>query len=109
MKSHRTQHKTLKEPPETTPASVIFIKRTPHGELTRRIKKVEKDLEGTLNKRVKIVKINGPQLVRLLTRSDPWAGEDCSQPQCIVCTKDEDKTPNCQQTNLTYKTSCKIC
>ena len=67
------------------------------------------NLEGTLNKRVKVVEKNGPQLVRLLTKSDHWASEDCNRPQCIVCTKDEDKTPNCQQTNLTYRTSCKLC
>ena len=109
MRGHRTQYKTQKEQPEKTQASVIFIKRTPHGELARRIKKAEKDLDGTLNKRVKVVERNGPQLVRLFTRSVPWAGEDCNRPQCKVCTKAEDKTPNCEQKNLTYKTSCKIC
>ena len=54
-----TRHKrTQKTQPQAqgvnhdkTPASVCFIKRTPHGELANRIKKVEQELGGTFSTR----------------------------------------------------------
>ena len=56
-----------------------------------------------------MIEQNGPQLVRILTRSDPWANEKCERPQCVVCSMEDEKTPNCEQSNLTYRTSCRLC
>ena len=66
-------------------------------------------MTGTTSIKVKIIEQNGPQLQRLLTRSDPWAGGECNRDNCAICTQDWDSKPNCRQTNTTYRTICQLC
>ena len=94
---------------EKEPSSILFVKRTPRGALATALKEDEETLSKVLKKRVKIVERNGTQLQHLLTRSDPWAGADCGRPSCTVCCQEEEVTPNCRQSNITYRTVCRLC
>ena len=87
----------------------MFINRTPRGALAAALKAEEDKLSVVMKKNIKIIERNGTQLQRLLTRADPWSGEDCGRQDCTVCSQPEDKTPDCRMTNLTYRTVCRLC
>ena len=91
------------------PASIIFVKRTPGGELATRLKTLERELGKHFRRTIKVIERNGVQLQRVLTKSDPWSGVKCARPTCTVCRREEEKTPTCSTSNITYKNSCKIC
>ena len=82
---------------ERRPSYVFYVRRTPGGELGSRLTKCEAQLSKTLRKKIKVVERNGSQLQALLTKSDPWAGEKCTRPNCKVCDLPEEKTPNCRR------------
>ena len=67
------------------PNSLIFIDRTKDGELTRRLRKIETDLQRTLGDKIKIVEKAGDPLKNMLWKADPWDGSDCWDPGCKVC------------------------
>ena len=62
-----------------------------------------------MRNKIKILEKNGPQLQMLLTKSDPWVEDKCCRTRCEVCDQEGDRTPYCRQTNLTYKSTCRIC
>ena len=94
---------------ERQPAAVLFVKRTPNGSLATELKQAEFNLSKTFIKKVKIVERNGTQLQALLTRADPWGEDSCVREDCMVCTHNMDKTPNCRTKNLTYRSTCRLC
>ena len=102
-----TSHSSKRD--ERQPSAVLFVKRTPQGALTSELRRIEADLSKTLTRKVKVVERCGTQLQALLTRSDPWSDEDCTRESCVVCTMPQEKTPNCRQVNLTYRTTCRLC
>lgn len=73
------------------------------------VKKVERELGNTLLKKVKVVEGNSTHLQHTLTKQDPWNGEDCERPSCVICTSYGDKKPDCRTRNTTYRTTCKLC
>lgn len=81
----KMRQKPKPEQPKKTPASIIFVKRTPGGKLATDLKQVERDLSKTLNQHVKVIERNGIQLQRLVTKVDPWAGGHCGREACTVC------------------------
>ena len=62
-----------------------------------------------MSKKIKIIERSGSQLNRLLTKSDPWGAEDCKRESCKVFNQEDTETPYKRRTNLTYKSSCRLC
>ena len=52
---------------------------------------------------------SGTQLSRILCQRNPWAGEDCSRPDCLVCGDGEAGGGDCRRRNITYITTCITC
>ena len=99
--------------PKNNVISVMFVPYTVGGELARRLREEESKLEDQTGYRIKIVERTGSRLVDLLHRSNPWQGEDCRRPGCLLCTTktktgkylDQDCTKRC----LVYETWCLTC
>ena len=54
------------------------------GELARRLREVEKEQEKSTGFRTKIVERSGMRLVDMLHRANPWQGQDCRRPKCLL-------------------------
>ena len=104
----RKRDTTTKNNEEKPPTTVIFVPRTPHGELARLLRDVEAEMQKFTKTRVKIVEETGDMVKSLVTRSNPWAGEKCSRGDCPVCSYGE-KQGDCRKRNLVYKTQCLVC
>ena len=98
----------VKSGANTTPLAVLFVPRTPNGELAKKLRQAEEDIEKLTGDRIKIVEKAGIMLKRVLHKSNPWAGGPCSRPDCLVCSH-EKGGGNCQKRNITYKTECQSC
>ena len=73
------------EAKEDRTVAVMFVPYTVDGELARRLREAEKELGKQTGVKLKIVERGGNKLVDLLHRSDPWQGQDCQRPQCLLC------------------------
>ena len=65
-------------------AAVMFVPYTPRGELAKRLREAEKDLENQTGIRVKIVERTGIKMIDLLHKADPWIGKDCERQGCLL-------------------------
>ena len=93
--------------------AVMFVPYTPRGELARRLREVESDIEKQTGNKLKIVERSGMKIVDLLHKSDPWEGVDCERRGCILC-KTKQKTgknmgQDCHRRNIVYETWCMTC
>ena len=91
----------------SNPITVLFVPKTPGGELARRLKEAEAEIEKITGDRVKVVEKAGVMLKNLLHKANPWAGDQCGRQDCLVCR--QEKGGNCRQRNVTYSTECKKC
>ena len=107
-KDLRTQATWPKSGANTTPLTVLFVPRTPYGELARKLRLAEEAIEKITGDRIKIVEKAGTMLKRVLHKSNPWAGGPCGRPDCLVCSH-EKGGGNCKKRNITYKTECQTC
>ena len=93
--------------------SVMFVPYTKHSELATRLRHNEEKMETMTGYRIKIVEKGGTKLVDILTKANPWAGEDCRRGKCLLCkTKREEGKTNsqdCRKRNCVYETSCLTC
>ena len=62
---------------------------------------------------MKIVERAGVKLQDILTRSNPWKGQDCARTNCLLChTKqktNKNLTQECTKRSLVYETRCLTC
>ena len=65
--------------------AVMFVPYTPKGELAKRLREVENDMEKHTGNKLKIVERSGTKLIDLIHKSDPWEGQDCGREKCILC------------------------
>ena len=109
----QTGDKKTKRKPETankTPSAVLFIERTPNGGLAQRLRQKETEINQIGTKRIKIVERNGDQIQAMLTKSNPWGEPKCDRRDCISClTSERDRGGECRDSNIVYKSTCKIC
>ena len=89
--------------------AVLFVPRTERGELLSRLKEEEAKLTDITGYRVKLVESSGTQLSRILCKRNPWAGQDCGRPDCLVCGEGEAGGGDCRRRNITYVTTCINC
>ena len=59
--------------------------------------------------RLRIVERAGLKLRSLLHKSDPWDGQKCSDPRCLICTNPYNKKFGCSKRNIAYKSVCLTC
>ena len=88
--------------------SVMFVPYTRGGELAKRLRTAEEELGRQTGIKIKVVEKTGTRLVDLLHKSDPWQGQDCQRPGCLICVT-KAKTgrglsQDCKKRNVVYKT-----
>ena len=93
--------------------SVMFVPYTRGGELAKRLRTAEEELGRQTGIKIKVVEKTGTRLVDLLHKSDPWQGQDCQRPGCLIGTT-KTKTgkglsQDCTKRNIVYETWCRKC
>ena len=101
-----TVHQNKKE--DRTPITVLFVPKTPGGILAKLMREAEEEIEKLTGDRVKVVERAGTMIKRILSKSNPWAGESCGRTECLVC-RYEEGGGDCMRRNATYKTECLSC
>ena len=94
---------------ESSPVSVIFVPRTPGGELVTRLRQAEAELYNVTGDKIKFVEKSGAMLKNILHKNNPHAGESCGRLACLVCSGGAEGSGDCKSRNITYKTSCLAC
>ena len=88
--------------PKTT--TVLFVEKTPGGELARQLREKEKMLSKLTGFTVKIVENNGKSVKQLLYDPNPWAAKRCSRVDCYPCQAGCEQC--CYSRNIVYSHSC---
>ena len=83
----RSSHINKEKPEgeEKPPTAVIFVPRTPNGELASLLREEEKLVQKFSRTRVKIVEETGEMAKALVHKANHWAGENCEREECFVC------------------------
>ena len=93
--------------------AVMFVPYTPKGELAKRLREVEMDMEKHTGNKLKIIERSGTKLIDLIHKSDPWEGQDCGRENCILCeTKQRTgrfQGQDCHKRCVVYETWCLTC
>ena len=93
--------------------AVIFTSFTTDSELAKSIRQAEERLEVLTGYRLKVVERPGSKLEDILTKSNPWQGQDCGRQDCLLCqTKEktgENKGQDCCKRSLVYEIWCMEC
>lgn len=87
-RTKKVDHKFETTPNQDPPQTVLFVRRTPKGDLVKALRQVEQKLTDTTPFRVKLVERTGVRLKEVLMKSDPWEKEECGRPQCTTCPQD---------------------
>ena len=93
--------------------AVLFVPYTVGSILAKRLREAEENLLLSTGYKLKIVERSGSKLEDLLHRSDPFKGQDCDRPGCLLCeTKNytgKNGTQECSKRSLVYKIYCITC
>ena len=89
--------------------SVLFVPKTEGGELATRLRQEEEMVSRVTADKIKIQERSGRMLKSILHQSNPWAGEPCGRPDCLICSGGEENPGDCQRRNIVYRTSCIEC
>ena len=99
------QEEKKNEKPTT---AVMFVPRTPGGELALRLREAESEMQKFCKSKVRIVEETGDTAKALVHKANQWAGEDCRRSDCLIC-RSGDNQGDCRRRNLVYQTSCSEC
>ena len=95
------------------PKAVMFCPYTPGGELAKRLREVEQDMEKNSGYRIKIVEEAGEKVLDILHSSNPWKGEDCGRDKCLLCATKamtgKSLKQDCKKRSLVYEIWCETC
>ena len=94
---------------ETTPAAVMFVPRTPEGELISQLRRVESKLREVTNKPLRLVEEAGVKMLEVLCKGDPWDAVHCQRENCTTCRPDWGKVGTCRVKNVVYEDICLTC
>ena len=91
----------------------MFVPYTHGSVLIKKLRENEEKIAKFTKHKIKLVERAGIKLQDVLTKSNPWKGEDCQRTNCLLChTKNEtekNKTQDCYKRNLVYETRCLTC
>ena len=105
----KASNKNISKPSSSKIISVMFVQKTPQSLLANRLKAADKKISEITGDKLRIVERAGLKLSSLLHRSDPWAGQKCSDQQCLICTNPHNKKFDCSKRNIVYKSVCLTC
>ena len=113
----KTNGQKDKPPPRVT--SVLFVPKTRHSELQRRLQRCEEQLSLLGTGVVRQAEQTGTTVRLLLQRNNPWGGLPCSQAGstgpngdqvgCLPCSGDNETKQSCEKRSLVYETTCLDC
>ena len=102
-----------KEEQELPVMAVMFVPCTPGGALAKLLRENEEKMGKFAKNKIKIIERAGIKLQDVLTRSNPWKGQDCQRTNCLLCLtkKSTEKytTQECTKRSLVYETWCRTC
>ena len=91
----------------------MFVPYTPGGELAKKLRENEEQVSKITKNRVKIVERTGVKLQDVLTKANPWKGQDCERKNCLLChTKSKtgkNENQDCHKRSLVYEIKCLTC
>ena len=94
-------------------STVMFIPHTVDSGLAKILKEKEEKLKEITGEKVKIVEKAGMKLENILTKNNPWKGQDCGRPNCLLCmTKtltEKEMKKDCSKRNILYELRCLTC
>ena len=67
------------------PVAILFVPRTPGGELITNLRANEETLTGLTGRKTKLVEKAGLSLKDMLWKADLWGGPPCPRANCKVC------------------------
>ena len=106
---HGGRNMRMKEEPK----AVMFCPYTPGGDLAKRLRDVEENMEKNTGYRIKIVEEAGEKILDILHSSNPWKGEICGRSNCWLCETKEmtekGKKQDCSKRSIVYETWCETC
>ena len=88
--------------------TVLFVETTPGGELAKKLKEREAELNKHNDWRIKIVEKCGRKMENILQNNNPFPEELC-QEKCFPCMSSNGKKSNCKKNNIGYKIPCITC
>jgi hypothetical protein len=65
--------------------AVMFVPYTAGSKLAKQLREAEEKLGSLTGYRLKMVEKAGDKLENLLTKSNPWQGQDCGRQKCLLC------------------------
>ena len=93
--------------------AVIFVPQTEHSGLDKTLRENEEEMLKVTGYKLKIVERAGKSLTSMLTKSNPWGGNDCGRSGCLLCQTKADTGKNllqsCSKRNIVYETWCADC
>ena len=91
----------------------MFVPFTTEGRLAKLLRENEEKLSELTLTKLKIVEKSGDKIQDIITKSNPWQGEDCSRTNCLLCyTKTRTNkltSQECNKRNIVYETTCVTC
>ena len=91
----------------------MFVPYTRGSELAKELRETEYQMGDMTGSRLKVVERAGVKLMDMLTRANPWKGQDCGRQKCLLCeTKKytgKHLGQECTRRNLVYETRCITC
>ena len=87
--------------------TIIMIKPTPGGELTKQLQKVLNDNPGPV--KVKVQEQGGTQVKTLIQKSNPMKTKGCVSADCLACKNGRGKGGECRRNNVGYVLYCDDC
>ena len=105
----RKGYQKAKRLPDPETITVMVVERTPGGILAKRLQKVEDRLSKITGYRVRVTKMAGTQLCRILPNTNPWRGMDCQREDSYPCSQGGEELQDCKKRNILYENICQLC
>ena len=102
-----------KEQAQESVKTVMFVPYTVGSSLAKKMREAESSLQQMTGYRLKIVERAGQKLEDVLTKANPWQGQDCEREKCLLCATKQRTgkllTQDCKRRNIVYETWCITC
>ena len=93
--------------------AVIFVPQTEHSGLAKILRENEEEMLNVTGYKLKVVERAGKSLTSMLTKTNPWGGNDCGRNGCLQCQTKSDTGKNlhqsCSNRSIVYETWCADC
>ena len=89
--------------------SVLFVERTPQGELSKRLRETISRLAPILGFNIKVVERTGSKLKDRFSQANLWEGESCGRDSCTTCLQEADFHVPCSRKSAVYENVCALC